>query len=36
LAELLNVEQPELGEEPAQEPEQPVQQRPIGLENRLN
>jgi monothiol glutaredoxin len=36
LAELLNVEQPDLGEEPAPEPEQPVQQRPIGLENRLN
>ena len=34
LAELLGVDQPEL-EEPA-EPEQPVQQRPIGLENRLN
>lgn len=33
LAELLGVDQPEL-EEPA-EPEQPVQQRPIGLENRL-
>jgi monothiol glutaredoxin len=36
LAELLGVEQPELDEEPAEEPEQPVQQRPIGLENRLN
>jgi monothiol glutaredoxin len=36
LAELLNVEQPDVGEEPAPEPEQPVQQRPIGLENRLN
>ena len=36
LAELLGVEQPDLGEEPAEEPEQPVQQRPIGLENRLN
>ncbi len=36
LAELLNVEQPDLGEELAPEPEQPVQQRPIGLENRLN
>ena len=35
LANLLGVEQPELDEEPA-EPEQPVQQRPIGLENRLN
>jgi len=36
LAELLNVEQPDLGEEPpAPEPEQRVQQRPIGLENRL-
>jgi hypothetical protein len=40
LAEVLGVEQPELeanpvvAEEP--EPEQPVQQRPIGLENRLN
>jgi len=34
LAELLGVEQPELEAEP--EPEQPVQQRPIGLENRLN
>ena len=33
LADLLGVEQPELEEEPA--PEQPVQQRPIGLENRL-
>ena len=37
LAELLGVEQPDLGEEPAaDEPEQPVQQGPIGLENRLN
>ena len=35
LAELLGVEQPELEEEPAAH-EQPVQQRPIGLENRLN
>jgi len=35
LANLLGVEQPELDEEPA-EPEQPVQQAPIGLENRLN
>jgi monothiol glutaredoxin len=34
LAQLLGVEQPELEAEP--EPEQPVQQRPIGLENRLN
>jgi monothiol glutaredoxin len=34
LANLLGVEQPQLDEEPA-EPEQPVQQRPIGLENRL-
>ena len=34
LANLLGVEQPELDEEPA-EPEQPVQQAPIGLENRL-
>ena len=33
LANLLGVEQPQL-DEPA-EPEQPVQQRPIGLENRL-
>ena len=31
LAELLGVDQPQA--EP--EPEQPVQQRPIGLENRL-
>jgi monothiol glutaredoxin len=38
LAELLGVEQPELEANPvvADEPEQPVQQRPIGLENRLN
>ena len=34
LAELLGVEQPELEAEPEQE--QPVQQRPIGLENRLS
>jgi len=34
LAELLGVDQPELEE--TAEPEQPVQQRPIGLENRLN
>ena len=34
LANLLGVEQPQLDEEPS-EPEQPVQQRPIGLENRL-
>ncbi len=34
LAETLGVEQPDLGEAPA-EPEQPQQQRPIGLENRL-
>jgi monothiol glutaredoxin len=34
LANMLGVEQPEL-DEPA-EPEQPVQQRPIGLENRLS
>ena len=33
LAGLLGVEQAEA--EPAAEPEQPVQQRPIGLENRL-
>ena len=36
LAELLGAEQPDLDDEPAVEPEQPVQQRPIGLENRLN
>ena len=36
LAELLGAEQPDLSDEPAQEPEQPVQQRPIGLENRLS
>jgi monothiol glutaredoxin len=35
LAETLGVEQPDLAEAPA-EPEQPQQQRPIGLENRLN
>jgi monothiol glutaredoxin len=35
LADLLGVEQPELEESAAPEPEQPVQQRPIGLENRL-
>jgi monothiol glutaredoxin len=34
LAELLGVDQPELEE--TAEPEQPIQQRPIGLENRLN
>jgi monothiol glutaredoxin len=34
LAGLLGVEQPEA--EPVAEPEQPVQQRPIGLENRLS
>ena len=34
LANLLGVEQPQLDDEPA-EPEQPVQQAPIGLENRL-
>jgi monothiol glutaredoxin len=34
LAETLGVEQPDLGEAPA-EPEQQPQQRPIGLENRL-
>jgi monothiol glutaredoxin len=34
LAETLGVEQPDLGDAPA-EPEQPQQQRPIGLENRL-
>jgi monothiol glutaredoxin len=36
LAELLGAEQPDLSEEPASEPEQPVQQGPIGLENRLS
>jgi monothiol glutaredoxin len=36
LAQLLGVEQPELEESATPEPEQPVQQRPIGLENRLN
>jgi len=36
LAELLGAEQPDLADEPAPEPEQPVQQRPIGLENRLS
>ena len=35
LAETLGVEQPDLDDAPA-EPEQPLQQRPIGLENRLN
>jgi monothiol glutaredoxin len=35
LAETLGVEQPDLGEAAA-EPEQPQQQRPIGLENRLS
>ena len=35
LAGLLGVEQPELEESAAPEPDQPVQQRPIGLENRL-
>jgi monothiol glutaredoxin len=34
LAALLGVEQAEA--EPVAEPEQPVQQRPIGLENRLS
>ena len=34
LANLLGVEQPEPTRSPS-EPEQPVQQRPIGLENRL-
>jgi len=34
LAELLGVQQPALPEEPSAA-EQPVQQRPIGLENRL-
>jgi monothiol glutaredoxin len=36
LADLLGAEQPKLEESAAPEPEQPVQQRPIGLENRLN
>jgi monothiol glutaredoxin len=36
LAQLLGVEQPELEESAAPEPERPVQQRPIGLENRLS
>jgi monothiol glutaredoxin len=36
LADLLGVEQPKLEESAAPEPEQPVQQRPIGLENRLS
>jgi monothiol glutaredoxin len=35
LAETLGVEQPDLDDAPA-EPEQQPQQRPIGLENRLN
>jgi monothiol glutaredoxin len=35
LADLLGAEQPKLEESAAPEPEQPVQQRPIGLENRL-
>ena len=35
LAETLGVEQPDLEEAPA-EPEPQPQQRPIGLENRLN
>jgi monothiol glutaredoxin len=35
LADLLGVEQPKVEESAAPEPEQPVQQRPIGLENRL-
>jgi monothiol glutaredoxin len=35
LAETLGVEQPDLEDAPA-EPEQQPQQRPIGLENRLN
>jgi monothiol glutaredoxin len=34
LADLLGVDQPDA--EPVPEQEQPVQQRPIGLENRLN
>jgi monothiol glutaredoxin len=37
LAETLGVEQPDLGEAPAeQEPELPQRQSGIGLENRLN
>ena len=36
LAQLLGVEQPELEESAAPEPEQPAKQRPIGLENRLS
>ena len=41
LAEVLGVEQPDLGEasaapEPEQEPELPQKQTGIGLENRLN
>jgi hypothetical protein len=35
LAEVLGVEQPELVEEEPAAEQQP-QQRPIGLENRLN
>ena len=35
LADALGVEQPDLEDAPA-EPEQPQQQRPIGLENRLS
>jgi monothiol glutaredoxin len=35
LAETLGVDQPDLEAAPA-EPEQPQQQRPIGLENRLS
>jgi monothiol glutaredoxin len=35
LAETLGVEQPDLEAAPT-EPEQPQQQRPIGLENRLS
>ena len=36
LAELLGVEQPDLGEEPASRSTELPQQRPIGLENRLD
>jgi monothiol glutaredoxin len=37
LAEVLGVEQPDLGEAPAEpEPELPQRQTGIGLENRLN
>jgi monothiol glutaredoxin len=35
LAESLGVEQPDLGEAPAEPEQQPQHQGPIGLENRL-